>query len=86
MLVRTEVVHMVDGRLFDSESYDRTDALHGPCAGEPGYYVVLWAREPETSRGEGGAHLIGPFRSAQIANLAASDLQVVREASEPAAK
>lgn len=65
--MRTEIVRFVDGRLFDGESYERTDALGAARAGESGYYVMVWGSEAATSRRRARPRLLGPFPSRELA-------------------
>jgi hypothetical protein len=71
-----EVMELVDGRLFDAESYDRSELLAGSFTRESGYYVMV--------RGAGAlghpapARLVGPYRSAELADALANELRRVR--------
>ena len=64
---RTEVMHMVEGRLFDGEWYERTELLRGSPARESGYCVVVWTSDPVRPGQNADPILMGPFPSADLA-------------------
>jgi hypothetical protein len=74
-----EVVHLVDGRLFDAESYELTSVPRAVSQHVGGYYVML--RTPgHESHNDAAPGLVGPFASARHATLAARDLQLLSSA------
>ena len=70
-----EVMRLIEGRLFDAESYERTELLRGPFAGESGYYVVVWSSATADCPDQFLARLVGPFKSADLASNKANDLR-----------
>ena len=75
MGVWPEVMRLVDGRLFDAESYERSELLDESVAGGPGYYVVVWpadaAQAPQGTR----PSFMGPFPSPGLAFARANELK-----------
>lgn len=70
-----EVVQVVGGRLFDAESYERTDALSGSFPSESGYYVIVRRSEAPASSSDARASFVGPFLSEELAIAAAECFQ-----------
>ena len=72
MGVFLEVMELVNGRLFDGESYERSELEVGSFVGKSGYCVVVWnPRAGEDLVPE----LMGPFPSADLALRAADELR-----------
>ena len=74
MGVWPEVMQLVDGRLFDEESYERTGLLAGSHPTASGYYVVVWASDRAPTQGARPC-FVGPFPSSDLAFTAASKLK-----------
>jgi hypothetical protein len=70
-----EVMRLIEGRLFDAESYERTELLRGSFAGESGYYVVVWSSTTVDCPDEFLPKLVGPFKSVDLASNKANDLR-----------
>jgi hypothetical protein len=72
---RSEVMQLMDDRLFDGEWYERTELLRGSHPGNSGYYVVVWNSDAMRSEREAGPRLLGPFPSADAAWRRARELR-----------
>ena len=75
MGVWPEVMRLIDGRLFDAESYEHTDLLSGSFAGAPGYYVVVWDFDAAPTERAVRPAFVGPFPSPDLAFATASKLK-----------
>jgi hypothetical protein len=71
-----EVVHLVDGHLFDAESYEvkSVEAISVPS--KPGYYLLLRTRHGGRCRDNAAAQFVGPYTTAQYAILAIRELHL----------
>ncbi len=70
MRLEYEVVHLVDGHLFDAESYELTSIRPVLPRCEPGYYLLRRTRDSQEWRDDAAPGLVGPFTSAEHAILA----------------
>jgi hypothetical protein len=68
-----EVVQVGGGRLFDAESYERTDAWRGLFPSESGYYVIVRRPEAATTSGDARPSFVG--LSEELAIAAAKGFQ-----------
>ena len=75
MGVWPEVMRLVDGRLFDAESYERSELLDESFAGPPGYYVVVWTGETTPARRSARPRFMGPFPSPDLAFATANQMK-----------
>jgi hypothetical protein len=75
MGVWPEVMRSVDGRLFDAESYERSELLDESFAGAPGYYVVVWAVDAAQPRQGARPRFMGPFPTLDLAFATANALR-----------
>jgi hypothetical protein len=75
MGVWPEVMRLVDGRLFDAESYERSELLDASFAGAAGYYVVVWASDATRVRQSARPRFVGPFPSPDVAFATANKLK-----------
>jgi hypothetical protein len=71
MRASLEVMELVNGRLFDPESYERSELLPGSFAGKSGYCVVVWSSKVDDDL---VPELHGPFPSLDLAFRAAKEL------------
>lgn len=71
-----EIVHVVEGRVFDVESYELTSVPAGFTQSKPGFYLLLRMREGKQWCNDSAARFVGPFTSATYAILALRELQL----------
>lgn len=76
MRLEFEIVHLLDGHLFDAESYELTSLRVPLTQCESGYYLVLWSLEGRQRCDEPAPGFRGPFASAEAAGVAMRELQV----------
>jgi hypothetical protein len=82
MRLEYQVVHLVDGRLFDAESYELTSRGVILTQREGGYYLALRTSHGQEWRDDATDGFVGPFASAQHATLAIRDLRLPSGAIE----
>jgi len=70
-----EVVHLVEGRVFDAESYELTSVDLELTRSAPGYYLLLHTDDPQVRRDVPAARFVGPFANEACAILAISELK-----------
>ena len=75
MALLYEVVHWVDGHLFDAESYELTSVRGRFAHCESGYYAVVRTTGGYEWRDDAVLESVGPFASAAYAMSALRDLQ-----------
>ena len=77
-----QIVHLVDGRLFDAESYELTSVDAKLTQGASGYYLLLRRRDGGRGSDVRVAGFVGPFVSEACATLAISELEAPDAAIE----
>ena len=75
MRLEFEILYLVDGHLFDAESYEVTPRRLALTQREPGYYLLPRSDEGRQRRDDPSPELRGPFTSAERARLAMRELQ-----------
>ena len=73
MIGQLEVVRVVDGRVFDAESYERATISESPSPPASGFYVVTWPSDSATVPFDVSAVFAGPFATPEQANKALTE-------------
>ena len=73
MIGLLEVVRVIDGRVFDAESYERATISDSPMSPASGFYVVTWPEGCTTISFDMGAVFAGPFATPEQANKALTE-------------
>lgn len=74
MQLQSEVLCLVNGRLFDAESYEVTSVWRSFTRLESGYYLVVHASGGDEWRRDAALECLGPFATVGHAMLAMRDL------------
>ena len=69
-MIDYEIVQLVDGRLFDVESYELASAPEALTRSAPGYYLLYRPFQGGHEPNEPVIRFVGPFPTAAYANSA----------------
>jgi hypothetical protein len=73
MMGQLEVVRVIEGRVFDAESYERATISDSPAPPASGFYVVTWPEGATAISFDLGAVFAGPFATPEQANRALTE-------------
>ncbi|MGA8034085.1 MAG: hypothetical protein WCB48_16995 [Casimicrobiaceae bacterium] len=73
MIGQLEVVRVIDGHVFDAESYERATISESPTPPASGFYVVAWPEGSTAIPFDMRAVFAGPFATPEQANKALTE-------------